>query len=607
MPSKSELIKSKSEFKHAYELAQSFYVQNYQKRLALYNNSYLGILRRETASVWRANYSPMDSFAMVQSEKVRVKRGLLNGMNFWSLVPISTDAADEKMADAYDIIITKQSEMAHWDLEFDSIIEDGLKLGTGWAEVLWDHKEANKQYWDMKDGKVSTVPTAERVVFDGNVIKRIDTMRVFPDPHADSYFACKYIAKEYDVSIADLKRDSEQYNNKEEYKDLMLTLDKEEYKDKVYLTAKRIYYKDKWQLMVMDFMIQDIQNPYKHGEIPLVPYLCYNDPNNVRGIGMVEAAFDMTNYKAKIFNLKCDNVMLTTLKMFKKRRGAIVLAKDMEFFPGKVSEFDDPKNDVEVMDLGNTNPAVFTDLQMLDAGINKITGNSDYLNAPTDGASVNKTARGTELIVSEANQRWADNISLNKMCFIVPIVKMIVLNIQQFYTDVEAGKLLSDAEVKALKLNDKKVSTSVLFKYMPCGNASIDTKSQKVSKILNLLALSKEVPSIAERIDPNDLADYIIEMLEIPKDILRKGEATPQEQSGPPKASKEDIKALALALAQKTGRPPEQIIALLGQGKTPPEILQMFPNTNVATPEELASNVTPGQATQQGPNNLIGA
>lgn len=579
------LDKRKKKVLNKYQKAKDFFDKNYREKYAKYKNAYDANIKRDTIAAWRSNICIPLGFTIVQTELPRAMEGIFNDGNFWNMTPIDVkDRTLEVQKEAYNTILQKQREDAHWMSNLRAATEDAIKLGAGWVRVTWKTEELNSEYFDEVEGKVQTIKQTQKTI-DGNFIKRLDPNKVYPDPDADSYWDCKYICEDLTICVDELKDNAKKYNEKGEYASLMDSISK--LGEIEVLDAFRLYEKNQTTLVVNGYMIHQSPNSYKHSQLPILPIIKYPDAGNVRGKGVIEIIYDMILYLNKTYNLKADNLMLSILKIFLKKKTANLKANALDLYPGKVSEVEDPNTDIKVLDMGVVNPQVFTELRDLNGYVNQAVGNLDYINSPTGIGDQNKTARGAELIVSEANIRFAEFIKYNKENFIIPLTRMLVENIQQMLTDAEAKKLLTEQQVKDLGLEDKGVNMNLKFKYLANGASSTDTKAMRLQKVLQVLPMLQNMPEALARLDFNELVNYIKDSMDLPEALFKKVEkpadAQAPEGGAADKAKKDKIMAIIQTISQKYNVDPKLIVEKLKAGQSPEQIV-----------EELEKGGTPG-------------
>lgn len=586
-----DLDKRKSELKAEYDDAKQFFIQNYATKYALYKNAYDGVVQRGSLAPWRSAINIPLAFTAVQTQLVRAKKGIFNNGNFWGLQPIHSGKEVDIQRDAYGLLLGKQSEQMHWTAEEHAVLEDMLKVGTGWMRVLWEREEASKEYFDEEDGKIVT-KKEDTVLRDGNQLKRLDPTKVFPDPTATTYWDAEYVCEELDIKVSSIKKNRKRYNETSEVNRLLADLDnKDDMKSKKVVKAVRIWRKDGVAMLVEgEYLIQDSLLPFKHAMIPIVPFICYPDAGHIRGKGIIEIIYDMVGYQNKVYNLKADNLVLSILKLFIKKKSARIGAQQLDLYPGKVIELDDPNTDLLVKDLGTVNPQIFVELRDLQGYVNQAIGNLDYINAPTGIGAVNKTAKGAEIIVAEANMRFADNIIYNKENAVVPIVQMITENTQHFLGAKEALKMLTEEEVKSLGLEGKAIDTSLKMKYMAVGNSSLETNQQKVDKILQTLPILAQMPGGMEKVNVEGLVDYFLESVDFPSHLINKGKPEDKKTPGQTPVDKNKLKEMVIQIVKQTGANPESVIKDLTTGMTPEAILAKYSKSNapvapINTPE----------------------
>lgn len=582
----------KQEYQKQYDSAKKFWDTNYASKFKTYKNAFDGTLRRDTVAAWRGNYNIPTAFATVRTELVRTKRGLLNEPtgNFWGMSPQEWTEKNAKVAEADGLILEKQSEDGHWSPNLHSIIEDGLKQGSGWALIEWEKREQEKEYYEQDGDKLNKVKE-KATIMDGNVIKWVNSMNVHPDPNAKIYWDCEYITLDVILARDEIedKQFKDKFNQESEVAKLQKLMDKDKEQDN--FNGFYIFGKTYIVLFIEGYMVIDDINEYEHGMIRLVPFIKYPDSGNVIGKGLVEIIYDLCSFQNKIFNLSADNLMLSVLKVFTHKKSDPLDAASLDVYPGKVVPLN-MGDEFKAADMGTVPAAAFTMFESLQGYFNMANGNMDVAQqaSNTSGAGQD-TATGMNIVQQENNMSFSDTITYNKKNFIVPIIKMIHHNNNQFMTPKEKFESIAPDKAQAMGLKASDLKKEVLMNYIAIGDSSLETKTQKMARIMTIFPLlgqlqqAEQDPNLQGKLNFAALYDFIFSALDLPKEMLKHGASGNTIKPGPATGlTPQHLQAIVLAIAQKTGIDPQVIISQMASGKGPQQIMQENPNPAANAP-----------------------
>lgn len=576
----------KSKYQKLFDNAKKFFDDNYLGKFKVYKEAFDGVIRRDTLAQWRNAINVPTSFASVRSELVRIKKGLFNDPegDFWGIDPYDDDPKSRHIADIRSFILAKHAERGHWNVHTHLIAQNSLTYGIGWAKVLWDKEEFVADYWDVSKGAV-VKRSKKHSLLDGNVIRWTDPYRVFADPDARTYWDCKYICEMVKLSREELEDNSKGlYNVTEEYKMLLSKLKDAQFKDIDSFTGFYIYKRDRWVLFVGfgnealgNHMIMDIENPYKHAMIPLVPMIKYLDDSGVPGKGVIEIIYDLAKWQNKIYNLAADNLEIGVHKVFIHEKSDPLDSQTLDIYPAKVLKVN-PGENLKTLDMGQPLPAAyFQEMKDLKGLFNEAVGSLDILNAPTGIGEGQRTLGGMSMVLNEANMVFADDITVNKKNFIVPIVMMMNSNIEQYMTPAEMKEAINEDTWDAMGLELKDLEEEIDFKYSAKGDSSMETELGKLTKLLTVMPVISGIitsylqfPQLEGIIKTSELIEYVITCYKIPRDMLVKQIFNTDQQDTPEvKGNKQKIMAIAAEVSQQTGQPIQVVMQRMLAGIGP--------------------------------------
>jgi hypothetical protein len=183
--------------------------------------------------------------------------------------------------------------------------------------------------------------------------------------------------------------------------------------------------------------IRDIENPYDHGLMPVVPFYVKRRPHSPWGESFFEIAKDVQYAANAAFNQFSDNATLSTETMAVVDKRSMV--SDYEIYPGKAIEYDSLDGEApQPWKFNDPNPAVMeTRMGILEKNIENGT-TPQYTTGQVDSSmdKTNGTRGGIEMMVEMANDRISEMYRELKSS-LLRYGYMSLSNAQQFQTYIE--------------------------------------------------------------------------------------------------------------------------------------------------------------------------
>lgn len=367
------------------------------------------------------------------------------------------EKGDMAVANILNSILKYDWERAGMFVKLLEFVKSVLIFGTGFGRVYWDYRECEKtrmkpkkingkMVWDSKNQEKYTYTE-----YDGPNFEPLNIYDCFPDPNAKSIDSMRWFIYRRFRTLKELKSENESrggefYKNLDELEARLASKEDKpqgtgrpadsEYREhrRVMLSTQeyvgedesnpdiailRRYERDRWIDYVpdVDLIILDIENPYFHGELPIVHMVDYPYPNELYGMGEIEPVERIQRAINAVLNQRLDNVQLTLNTMWKVRNGSGVALHTLKSTPGNIITTND-MNGVEPIQIPDVTGSTFVQtMNYLTSSLQNGTGITDYtsgINSSSNTAT--KTATGTRLIQQEANAQFKLKIQLfNKM------------------------------------------------------------------------------------------------------------------------------------------------------------------------------------------------
>lgn len=334
-------------------------------------------------------------------------------------------------------------------------------FGTAFGLLEWRYEKAKKVF----NGEAKNV-----VVWDDPYFKDLYIYDCFPDPAATCVEDMEYfilneyttlkalkaanVGKRYknlgelELKVKDKKKNdasSDSYRNRV---DDIQGLDSGIVKDR--LLIRRMFTRDRWVTIVPDYkiVIEDRENPYWHGELPVHVLTNYEYPNQLYGRGELDVIRKLQKGLNNVLNQRLDNVRMILNPVVKTVANAR-FAHTWKFRPGQKWVMDrlDEVDQFQIADVtGNTflnTVGYFKESMAKALGQNDIVGKSAR-------QEMNITATRDKLAAMEQNVRMkAKEAQVD--AFIQRLVNQWIQLNQQFITNTRAVRILGGDNLKQIE------------------------------------------------------------------------------------------------------------------------------------------------------------
>lgn len=407
------------------------------------------------------------------------------------------ESGDIATAEIFNALIKYDWRRAEMFPKMVNFCKSMLIFGTCFGRVHWDFRERDKTRMKPKklNGKLVWSPASTEKVavteFDGPNFEVLNIYDCFPDPNATGLDNMRWFIYRTFRTLEELKaeqdaRGGEYYKNLDELAKL-LEEDKQDrgegtdgfaYKQPSYMQYRehrRVmlstqefhgkdasnpevvvlirYTRDKWVWLVPEFnlIIREVDNPYFHGELPLVHGVDYPYPGELYGMGEIEPLDRIQRAINAVLNQRLDNVQLTLRSMWKVKKNSGVDLHTLLSAPGNIVTTND-MNAVEPIEVPDvTGPTFVQTMTYLTSAMQNGSGITDYtVGIGNNNTVANDTATGTRLIQQEANAQFKLKIQLFNHMVIQRIANQFKDLRIQYTTDAQKLRILGKEEVSGL-------------------------------------------------------------------------------------------------------------------------------------------------------------
>jgi hypothetical protein len=200
-----------------------------------------------------------------------------------------------------------------------------------------------------------------------------------------------------------------------------------------------------------NLVIREVENPYFHGELPIIHGVDYPYPNELYGMGEIEPIDRIQRAINAVLNQRLDNVQLILRNMWKVKKNAGVDLHTLVSAPGNIITTDD-MNAIEPIAIPDATGATFVQtMNYLTSALQNGSGITDYTIGLNTGENTqNETATGTRLIQQEANAQFKLKIQLLNHMVISRIADHWKDLMIQFTTEEQMLRIVGKDEVMEL-------------------------------------------------------------------------------------------------------------------------------------------------------------
>jgi hypothetical protein len=374
-----------------------------------------------------------------------------------------------------------------------NFVKSMLIFGTSFGRVYWDFQEREKLQMVPKklNGRMIWTPKNTKKIkvtdFDGPNFETLNIYDCFPDPNSTNIHNMRWFIYRTFKTLDELKRENdsrgvEYYKNLDKLEEAIASKNakgKATTDDKQWREHRRVmmgtqefrgedksneefvilrrFDKDMWVDIVPEFgcVIREEQNPYFHGELPIVHGVDYPYPGELYGMGEIEPVDRIQRAINAVLNQRLDNVQLTLRNMWKVKKNSGVDLHTLISAPGNIVTTDDMAA-VESLQVPDVTGSTFVQtMGYLTSALQNGTGVTDYtVGVGGSNKTVgNTTATGTRLVQQEANAQFKLKVQLLNHMVIQRIANQFKDLRIQYTTEDQKLRIMGPEDIKNLRDN----------------------------------------------------------------------------------------------------------------------------------------------------------
>lgn len=411
-----------------------------------------------------------------------------------------SEQGDEQTTKILNALIKYDWRRAEMFPKLVNFVKSMLIFGTAFGRTYWDFQEREKVRMVPKklNGRMVWTPTNTEKIkvteFDGPNFETLNIYDCFPDPNATNIHNMRWFIYRTFKTLKELKycndeRGVEYYKNLDileaalegDQKNAVQTADDNQFREhrRVMMGTQEFRGKDKsarefvvlrrfdrdmWVDIVPEYnvVIREEQNPYFHGELPIIHGVDYPYPGELYGMGEIEPVDRIQRAINAVLNQRLDNVQLTLRNMWKVKKNAGVDLHTLISAPGNIVTTDDMQA-VEALQVPDvTGPTFVQTMNYLTSALQNGTGITDYTTGlNTSKNTANSTATGTRLIQQEANAQFKLKVQLFNHMVIQKIANQWKDLRIQYTTEAQKLRIMGNEDIRDLRDNTSLTKTSM--------------------------------------------------------------------------------------------------------------------------------------------------
>jgi len=388
-------------------------------------------------------------------------------------------------------------------------IKSMLIFGTAFGRTYWDYRTSEKTRMVPKkvNGRLVWTPKntekIEVTEFDGPNFEVLNIYDCFPDPNATSLSNMRWFIYRTFKTIDELRKEndargSEYWKNLDALEDAIKGKNKDQNtagakpSDMQYREHRRTmlstedltgqdesnpeitilvrYTREGWCFYAPEYsgvgdfsgIIREVENPYFHGELPIIYGVDYPYPGELFGMGEIEPIDRIQRAINAVLNQRLDNVQLTLNSMWKVKKQSGVDLHTLVSAPGNIITTDD-MSAIEPIQVPDVTGSTFVQtMNYLTSALQNGSGITDYTQGINTGENTqNDTATGIRLIQSEANAQFKLKIQLYNHMVVSKIANHWKDLRIQYTTEAQKLRILGKDDISYLRDNTKLSQTDM--------------------------------------------------------------------------------------------------------------------------------------------------
>lgn len=450
-----------------------------------------------------------------------------SGEEFFDIV--ATDPNDDAFATQIKMLLTYQLNQADFMIKFVDFVKQLLLYGTSYFYVYWK----TKREWVFTRTPIRETPTingfslGEQIRWEEKreykVTERrpeidvLDILDVFPDPESRTEKDARGLFVRSWIPLSDVKEmgkgmypifantenqalvsDDHNYAASRQLRSTIRGVTNISSGDKELVEILTYWgsydldgdgIKEKVQIVIGNRNVVFVarQNPFHHQKCPVIRCVFFPVPLEWYGLGLVEPVISNVHELWTLRRQRLDNINLVINRMWKVNSLADVDLDTLISTPNGIV-LTDQMDGVEPLETNDVTANAYTEAAIVQTDIENATAPRSIQGSPENG-KLGRTARGAQLIIGQALEKFAVGTKLVEELGIKRVLKLVhALNLQFIDDDEMLNETYGVIFPAALRVEDLRAD----IKFKMVGISDMVGTEGKVNQLTSFLGIAAQ-------------------------------------------------------------------------------------------------------------------
>lgn len=339
-------------------------------------------------------------------------------------VILPTTEEDSEVAKIFTQLTDVIANRVDLDVRIDEVVRTGLLLDIGWFKVYWDNT--------IKGGD----PSKGSMYIGDICIESPDPSNIYFDPQATRVEDCRYIIYAVPKTVKWVRETWGVEVSPEE------TFETEIYnRPENNTTSDRCNYFEYWYkkdggihvvYAAGGKVLKHIENVYKHGRYPFVPFVAKKNRKSIMGISDVRNIINNQKLLNKLVELPTTNALLTSNPISLVQLNSGIDPNKWTTKPGQIWQVKDVNNSVRWLEPPQLSSDIYKMIDLMTSFMERIGGIYDANTGETPGSI---TAAAAIQMLQEQGSIPIKGIARNLYHSIREVYEQMIELIKEFYTE----------------------------------------------------------------------------------------------------------------------------------------------------------------------------
>ena len=460
-------------------------------------------------------------FQIIEAAVPKVVNSIFgSGEDFFDIIPVNP--VDTDFADSIKTLLSFQMNQADFMIKFVDFVKQLLLYGTSYFHVYWKVKRE----WVTSRTPIREPLSVNGMIIDPNHIRWeerreykvterrpevdvLDILDVFPDPESRNESDARGVFVRSWMSIDDVKSMGKgqfpifgnvdnplltdgdtQYAQSRQQRNSIRGLSAPSGKDLVEILTFWGKYdldgdgiKEKCQIIIANRQVLLVAraNPFHHQQCPVVRCVFFPVPLEWFGMGLVEPVINNVHELWTLRRQRLDNINLILNRMWKVNSLADIDLDTLISTPNGII-LTDTMDGVEALVTPDVTASAYNEASTVQNDIENATAPRSIQGAP-DSGRLGRTAKGAQLIIGQALEKFAVGTKLVEELGIKRVLKLVQgLNLQFIDTDEQLNEAYGFLFATPMAVEDIRLD----FKFKMVGISDMIGSEGKINQLTTL-------------------------------------------------------------------------------------------------------------------------